>query len=280
MAVNILVVFILGLLAGWLIEWVIDWAYWRRPKKAAPGGKYQSHIRPADPLPMTKENIQSRLDMMVNRYPALGDVVASLVAQPDKLNKSPEVVAKKMQTDLAVWFEDVMDRASGDYRRRAGKWALLLGTVLAFVFNVDSIEIATRMWQEPTLRQVIVAQAENYQGTEVEATMDEFVDQVNQLAIPVGWSTVPPIEGERCGWIPGQAVYPYIRSEGSCLLLSNLPRMDDGWGWLLKFFGLLISGIAAAQGAPFWFDILNKVINLRGTGRVPKSTQNESAAEE
>jgi len=280
MAVNILVVFILGLLAGWLIEWVIDWVYWRRPRKSVTSVTYQSQIKPTDPLPLTKENIQSRVETIVNRYPALGDVVASIAASPDKINKSPDVLAVKMQSDIAAWFEDVMDRSSGDYRRKAGKWALVLGTILAFVFNVDSIEIATRMWREPTLRQVIVAQAENYQGTEVEATMDEFVGQVDQLAIPVGWSTVPPVDGQQCGWNPGQAVHPFIRTKGSCLILSNLPRMDDAWGWLLKFFGLLISGIAAAQGAPFWFDMLNKVINLRGTGRVPKPARQQAAAEE
>jgi len=33
--------------------------------------------------------------------------------------------------------------------------------------------------------------------------------------------------------------------------------------------GWLISGLAVALGAPFWFDLLNKLVNLRGTGPRP-----------
>ena len=145
---------------------------------------------------------------------------------------------KMSSTELAAWFDDVMDRSSGEYKRRATKRAFLIGTILAFAFNVDSIEIAKTLWREPTLRQVIVAQANN---SEVQASLE----QVRQLDIPVGWST-------------------------------NYPT--DGWGWLIKVFGLLISGFAAAQGAPFWFDILKKLINLRSSGPTPKSERNDNAS--
>lgn len=280
MSPNVLIIFILGLLAGWLIEWVIDWVYWRKPKKSANTTKYKSNIRPSAPKTLDKKEIQSRVDTLGESNPALGDVMASFISRPDMVGKSPEVIATKMQSDLSGWFEDVMDRSSGDYKRKASKWALLLGMILAFAFNVDSIEISTRMWQEPTLRQVIVAQAQNYQGTEAQSSLDSSIDAVAELGIPIGWTTVEPQEGQRCGWIPGQSVYPAIWTNGDCQILLNLPRMDDGWGWAIKFFGLLISGIAAAQGAPFWFDILNKVVNLRSSGRQPKTSHTGSASAE
>ena len=49
-----------------------------------------------------------------------------------------------------------------------------------------------------------------------------------------------------------------------CNGIKNLP--NDLNGFLLKILGLLFTGLAAAQGAPFWFDILKKIINVRGTG--------------
>lgn len=39
--------------------------------------------------------------------------------------------------------------------------------------------------------------------------------------------------------------------------------------WLAKIFGLLMTGFAISLGAPFWFDMLNKVISIRGAGRSP-----------
>jgi len=36
-----------------------------------------------------------------------------------------------------------------------------------------------------------------------------------------------------------------------------------------KIIGLLASILAVMMGAPFWFDLLNKVSNLRGAGKKP-----------
>ena len=33
-----------------------------------------------------------------------------------------------------------------------------------------------------------------------------------------------------------------------------------------KITGLLVTILAIMMGAPFWFDLLNKISNLRGTG--------------
>src|SRR5262249_18417545 len=47
-----------------------------------------------------------------------------------------------------------------------------------------------------------------------------------------------------------------------------------GWShapgsWLLKFPGLAITWAAGSLGASFWFDLLNKLVNLRQTGLPP-----------
>ncbi|HEX6912284.1 MAG TPA: hypothetical protein VF142_17905, partial [Longimicrobium sp.] len=38
---------------------------------------------------------------------------------------------------------------------------------------------------------------------------------------------------------------------------------------LLKLLGILMTGVAISLGAPFWFDLLNKVISIRAAGRAP-----------
>ena len=275
---NPILLIILGLLLGWVLEWVIDWLYWRRPQKRTTEDDDQPRNLALHKKTPTKKQLQANVQKLNSNYPRLAEVLASMLSAPNAEKDSAEAIASTVQTGLASWFDDVMDRSSGAYKRKASIWALLIGIVLAFVFNVDSIQIATRMWREPTLRQVIVAQANTYQGAEVGTSLNEFVDQVNQLGIPVGWTTVPATDGQSCGWTPGRAVYPAIWKGSSCQILLNLPRMNDGWGWLLKFFGLLISGVAAAQGAPFWFDMLKRLINMRSSGPSPKSTREENAS--
>lgn len=44
------------------------------------------------------------------------------------------------------------------------------------------------------------------------------------------------------------------------------------WRWskiLAKLVGLLLTAFALSLGAPFWFDTLNKIINIRSAGRAP-----------
>jgi hypothetical protein len=43
-------------------------------------------------------------------------------------------------------------------------------------------------------------------------------------------------------------------------------------GVLTKITGLLATILAIFMGAPFWFDLLNKIANLRGTGAKPASS--------
>jgi hypothetical protein len=48
------------------------------------------------------------------------------------------------------------------------------------------------------------------------------------------------------------------------------PRMiPGGYGWLLKILGLAATALAVSQGAPFWFDLLQKAANVRLAGNAP-----------
>ena len=44
------------------------------------------------------------------------------------------------------------------------------------------------------------------------------------------------------------------------------------WDWLSKVMGLLVTAGAASLGAPFWFDMLSKVVSVRSAGEKPKSS--------
>lgn len=194
-------------------------------------------------------------------------------------NIFPNLNAKTTATELSIaktrdvvedWFDDTMARLSGWYKRHANTWAFGIGLVLAFAINVDSIEIAQQLWVEPTMRQAIVAQAQK-PDTEIDVTSPEKLkNYYDNLTIPIGWTTVVADTNMACGWLPGQDTYPAVWVDGECRVLTNLPKMNDGWGWIVKLIGIFISGTAAAQGAPFWFDMLKNLINLRGSGSVPE----------
>ena len=67
--------------------------------------------------------------------------------------------------------------------------------------------------------------------------------QLDQLGLPLGWT----------GWPIGQYVS------------NKLPLL----GWLSAIVGWLITALATLFGAPFWFDLLRRVVRLKGSGPAP-----------
>jgi hypothetical protein len=143
------------------------------------------------------------------------------------------------RTELENWFNDTMNRVSGWYRRKAQLWLVFFGLAVAAVGNVDTFHLVDRLWNDPGQRAAIVAQAEGAAAAgnteQLQAQIDE---DLGALELPVGWTL-----------------------EGSGP--QDFPDSID----LVKVLGIIVSGLALALGAPFWFDALSKISRLRATGK-------------
>jgi hypothetical protein len=56
---------------------------------------------------------------------------------------------------------------------------------------------------------------------------------------------------------------------------SNIGTAFKRQGGFLMFLGWFISAIAISMGAPFWFDVLGRVMNVRNAGGIPKKSTPE-----
>lgn len=159
-----------------------------------------------------------------------------------------ELNLEAMRLGAENWFNESMDRLSGWYKRKATALAFIIALVLASFLNVDSIFMVEHLWKDPAVRQALAATAENYAveneeiqtpegGVDPAKAVEYFNDQFDSLNVPLGWETELP---------------------------SNIN------GWLIKALGIILSAGAATQGAPFWFDILKKLVNVRGSGANPE----------
>ena len=144
--------------------------------------------------------------------------------------------------NVESWFDTTMEQATVMYRKKAQIIALIIGFILAFAFNVDSIYIVKQLWLQPTLREAIVAQAQNVKPEDSANNQAIQTLANNKLNLPIGWSP------------------------------ENTPSTQQPGELLLKFLGFFISAAAACLGAPFWFDILNKLLGLKPAPE-PKKTE-------
>ena len=51
-------------------------------------------------------------------------------------------------------------------------------------------------------------------------------------------------------------------------------------GLLAKLLGLILTVLAVSPGAPFWFDLLSKLANVRGSGAVPTDLKGKGIRED
>ncbi len=166
------------------------------------------------------------LNYFVSRLLPDVDIQSAAVKARDMHDKAVEFKA-----NAESWFDSSMNKASYWYKDKAKAAAFVIGVVLAAAFNVDSIQITEQLWREPTLRQSLVAQAQITDETAGVQSVADLEKRYEDLSLPVGWEK----EGLPTTW--------------------QL--------WLSKIAGLLISGLAAMQGAPFWFDMLKKLLNFK-----------------
>lgn len=148
------------------------------------------------------------------------------------------------------WYDDHMERVSGWYRRRIQKILWLLAFVLAFTLNADSLQIAKRLWVEPSVRAALVTQAQTTSSRTADNTNPS--SELESLPVALGWHLAT------------------ARHDPQGFPFYERPSML--WALLSKLIGLSLTAVAITFGAPFWFDTLSKVARLRNSGAPPAAS--------
>ncbi|MCB0569678.1 MAG: hypothetical protein KDC66_07950 [Phaeodactylibacter sp.] len=154
------------------------------------------------------------------------------------------------------WYNDVMDRASGWFKRSTQKLLVGVGFIIAVVFNADTLAIYERLESDPDTLQKVVNLAE------------DFVDSKDTLQLS---SSISPDFEQSVQKLQG-LVDDQIESVRSPLGLGwkNVIWADVTWyDALTKALGWIVTALAISLGAPFWFDLLRKLVNLRSSGKKP-----------
>lgn len=152
------------------------------------------------------------------------------------------------------WFNEVMDRASGWYKRKTRTWLLLIGTIVTLIFNVDALQIYNNLSVNATLSEYVADAAETFVNTQpapdaaaataapdfqgAQQKLNELVNNnISAISSPLGlgWSQV------------------------------DWSQVNGQW-WLYKAIGWLTTTLALSLGATFWFGVLKQLIGLRSSG--------------
>jgi hypothetical protein len=203
------------------------------------------------------------------------------------LDSNPEDEATAMDTAKSafkVHYDEIMDRATDWYKRSVHISLIAIGMVLAVAFDADTFKIFNSLTDNPDDRQELMTLAESFVAnnkietyaipprdsnatdsaklvrvTELTGLVDSIlVNEIRKVPAPLG-----------LGWNPTfSEQMATAESNGRSAVLF----------FLIKLFGWFITALAMSLGAPFWFDLLQKVINIRNAGVRPPSGEEQQQA--
>lgn len=166
---------------------------------------------------------------------------------------------------LERWFEMAMERNSGTYKKKAQSFTFYAAIFVTILLNVDSIKLASHFYDNPGEAKRIADQAEVYINTnqslpenqtleyeEIITIIQSDIKRINELKLPIGWSNAD------------FSNFKGSISDSISAVLFMIP------GWIITIF-------AVSLGAPFWFDTLNKLVNLRSAGKMPNGSSHLSS---
>jgi hypothetical protein len=174
---------------------------------------------------------------------------------------------------VETWFNQAMTEAGGTYKQRSQWWILVVAIIATTSLNVDSVAVSKFLYENPEARA-------KFADLAVAAAQDSTYRESINLA------NYPTLLDSTIG--PGDSIMvninvnvKEIKAYSDLLTSSSLPI---GWndktaltafskGWWTRFFGWLMTALAVSMGAPFWFDLLNKLSNLRSSSKPPTESK-------
>ncbi|MBU4262424.1 MAG: hypothetical protein KKC76_11235 [Proteobacteria bacterium] len=204
-------------------------------------------IVPDEGKSKTVESIRQSIKQLPDQSPLRRNLLLLLDDSQDNLDH--------FHRNIETWYNNAMDRISGWYKRKAQAVSLIIAFLVSFSLNADTFQIAKSLANDPVMRQAIVKQAQEMTqksqaapengeagGSVAPKSLEEIKNELDKTGLPFGWQN------------------------------AQVEKMNnDGLlAWFTKLAGLLITTLAVSLGAPFWFDVLNKITNIRSAGPIER----------
>ncbi|NVM66676.1 hypothetical protein FHW88_004994 [Mucilaginibacter sp. SG538B] len=188
----------------------------------------------------------------------------------------------KFRGFIVDWFNEMMDRTTGWYKKYTQLMLLAIGFVIAALLNVDTIKIARLLEAKPELRKQIVSQVSSFtqKNPDLARNLADLQQQYSDLTRPasndqagnkrysrkrdslqrlVNQNPVKKLQDEE-----SKVLGDYLPDAAHTLGIGYAGGFGPNFEWY-SVFGWLFTALAISMGASFWFDLLNKLMQLRSS---------------
>lgn len=197
------------------------------------------------------------------------EAIATFESKASKTESAIDIFQKKIEN----WYDTSMDRITGNLKTKYSRpFTLIIGILTVVILNADSVSIAKYLYNNPEARIKLANEA--YSATK-DSNYIKMAQKLDSLHITNANETmdIKQVENDiKKEWNTIETTKATLQNSIPLGWTNNeLIKNSEFSGWLLlsKISGLIATVLAIMMGAPFWFDLLNKISNLRGNGTKP-----------
>lgn len=142
--------------------------------------------------------------------------------------------------ELEYLYDASMERIAGRYRRESQWWLLAIASVLTITLNANTIDVAKSLYGDPVLRETLaerLVQARQADDSVAMKRLTTLTDSLASIGLPIGYAAADSTVALKWAKVTGEPL------------------------------GYLLTILATSLGAPLWFDLLGRLVNLRATLR-------------
>ncbi len=206
---------------------------------------------------------------------------------------APEVIGdenmiEKAKASFKKHYDEIMNRATGWYKKSV-QWSLIvIGLIIALAFDADTFKIYTNLTSNPDDRQKLIELATNFSNEnkiEIYTTnRDTTAANSNGQADPNALQRTSDLRSlmdsllvNEIQNVPSPLGLGWQKSLSQQVEDAQAKGRETWKFYIFKLFGWIVTALAVSLGAPFWFDMLQKVISIRNSGIRPQDAEKQQA---
>jgi hypothetical protein len=161
-------------------------------------------------------------------------------------------------------WDSIQTRLMSSYETRTRRWVMAISAVAVCVFNVDAIRMVQVFSVAPPVREKLAAAALSDDldaRLKAQTTLTGWqrfnAAELAGTGVPIGWGKAPLMV---CDDSHHQAI---TWGDKECADHHLTDVKGTAYLWLVRLLGLLVAAGLIAQGAPFWYSVLDTVVGIK-----------------
>ncbi|RFS19480.1 hypothetical protein DVR12_22870 [Chitinophaga silvatica] len=260
------------------------------------GPEYDGTIPESIMIEQTLFNNQKLVTLMDKTEIEIGK---ETLVQLQQLFRDARKDVDKFKSLIENWYNETMDRATGWYKRQTQLLLFIIGFGIAYAFNADTIAIYKILSKDRTAREQLVQLATQvpakYGSTVNDVSDDNLKKSITDSALLLAYRSAAA-DADNASMILSLGrknidsckvcaqMQNELINEKDTLKRTNLQKKITAYNKAyfctkneyqndetLMWTGWLLTALAISMGAPFWFDLVSKLVQIRSTGPKPAS---------